>query len=134
MMARLASKMKPDEEIQVHKVRVGKIPVLILKPGDKAEDGDKTAAAPALQDCYRMLLFMKKYAWELGIDEEKIMVGGESAGGGLPPAYTFVGEGEPFYAETLEYVRKLREAGIEASVDVYPTDMHARAFQTLIRT
>lgn len=42
-----------------------------------------------------------------------------------PPAYTFVGEGEPFYAETLEYVRKLKEAGVEAEVDVYPTDMHA---------
>ena len=251
-MAGLAAKMKPDEEIQVQKVRIGKIPVLILRSGEKAEDGDKTAAAPALlwihgggyflgmkemvylsraadlvkkfgitvvspgyrlafvksypaalQDCYRTLLFMKQHARELGIDEEKIMVGGESAGGGLaaavcilardrgtvkiayqfplypmlsnldtessrdndgrvwntrrnhlgwkmylrkkagkkaspyaspimlkdyrglPPAYTFVGEGEPFYAETLEYVRKLREAGIEASVDVYPTDMHA---------
>ena len=43
----------------------------------------------------------------------------------LPPAYTFVGNGEPFYAETLEYVRKLKEANIEAEVDVYPSDMHA---------
>ena len=43
----------------------------------------------------------------------------------LPPAYTFVGNGEPFYAETLEYVRKLNEAGVEAEADVYPSDMHA---------
>ncbi|MCR5689035.1 MAG: alpha/beta hydrolase [Clostridiales bacterium] len=44
---------------------------------------------------------------------------------GLPPAYTFVGDGEPFYAETLEYVRKLKEAGVPAEADVYHTDIHA---------
>ena len=43
----------------------------------------------------------------------------------LPPCYTFVGDGEPFYAETLQYVENLRKAGVEASVDVYHTDMHA---------
>ena len=44
---------------------------------------------------------------------------------GLPPCYTFVGDGEPFYAETLQYVEKLKSAGVEADVDVYHTDMHA---------
>lgn len=44
---------------------------------------------------------------------------------GLPPAYTFVGDGEPFYVETLEYVRRLKEAGVEADVDVFHTNMHA---------
>ena len=44
---------------------------------------------------------------------------------GLPPTYTFVGNGEPFYGETLAFIRKLKEAGIEAKVDVYPSDMHA---------
>jgi len=44
---------------------------------------------------------------------------------GLPPCYTFVGDGEPFYAETLAYVDHLKAAGVEASVDVYPTDMYA---------
>ena len=44
---------------------------------------------------------------------------------GLPPCYTFVGEGEPFYAETLQYVASLKAAGVEAEVDVYPTDVHA---------
>ena len=43
----------------------------------------------------------------------------------LPPCYTFVGDGEPFYAETLAYVEKPKAAGVEAEVDVYPTDMHA---------
>ena len=43
----------------------------------------------------------------------------------LPPCYTFVGDGEPFYDETLEYVRHLKEAGIDAQADVYHTDVHA---------
>ena len=44
---------------------------------------------------------------------------------GLPPCYTFVSDGEPFYAETLAYVRHLQEAGVEASVDVYHGRTHA---------
>ena len=44
---------------------------------------------------------------------------------GLPPCYTFVGEGEPFYAETLQYAANLKAAGVEAEADVYPTNTHA---------
>lgn len=44
---------------------------------------------------------------------------------GLPPAYTFVGTGEPFYCETLQYVENLRKCGTEAEVTVYESDMHA---------
>jgi len=44
---------------------------------------------------------------------------------GLPPAYTFVGDGEPFYAETVRYIENLKKCGIPASVDVYHSDMHA---------
>ena len=157
----------------------------------------------AIDDCYAALLYMKEHASELGVREDQIMVGGESAGGGLcaavcirardtgkvnvafqmplypmlddrdtetsrdnhgrvwntwknhfgwrcylrgtdrealppyaapariesmeglPPAYTFVSTGEPFYAETLEYIRRLKACGIPASADVYETDMHA---------
>lgn len=43
----------------------------------------------------------------------------------LPPCYTFVGDGEPFYQETLDYVENLRAAGVVAEVDVYHTDVHA---------
>ena len=43
----------------------------------------------------------------------------------LPPCYTFVGDGEPFYAETLQFVDDLKKAGIEAEADVYHTDFHA---------
>lgn len=44
---------------------------------------------------------------------------------GLPPAYSFVGDGEPFYAETVHYFERLRAAGVPAQLDVYHCDMHA---------
>lgn len=44
---------------------------------------------------------------------------------GLPPCYTFVADGEPFYSETLAFVNALNEAGVHAKADVYHTDVHA---------
>lgn len=157
----------------------------------------------ALDDCYAALLYMKANAPALGIRDDQLMVGGESAGGGLraavcikardtgtvrvafqmplypmlddrdtessrnnhgrvwntrknhfawacyllgqnrknlppyavparltdftglPPAYTFVGDGEPFYAETVRYIEQLKAAGVPASMDVYHSNMHA---------
>lgn len=157
----------------------------------------------ALEDCYSALLYMKAHADELGIDPRQIMVGGESAGGGLtaalcmlardraevniayqmplypmlddrdtdssrdnhapvwntrrnhrawrkylaglmgkpvppyaaparqtdytglPPAYTFVGDIEPFYCETLTFIESLKKAGVEAKLDIYPGRFHA---------
>lgn len=43
---------------------------------------------------------------------------------GLPPAYTFVGDIEPFHDETLAYIRQLRAAGVPAVLDVYPGCFH----------
>ena len=40
----------------------------------------------ALEDCHDALLWMKKQASALGIREDQLMVGGESAGGGLAAA------------------------------------------------
>ena len=155
----------------------------------------------ALEDCHAALCWMKDHAADLGIDDSRLMVGGESAGGGLtaalcmyardkgsvsiacqmplypmlddrdtdssrdnhapvwntkrnhaawklylkdlsevpayaaparqtdysnlPPAYTFVGDIEPFYCETLAYIDNLKAAGVEASVDVYENWFHA---------
>ena len=247
-LIRMAAGMRPDKEIRVQKIRVGNVPVLILRPKKAFENQSKAALlwlhgggyflgmkemvyisraadlvkkfgvtvvspgyrlaaqAPypaALKDCWQTLVYMDHHAKDLGIDADRIMVGGESAGGGLaaalcmlardrgtvkivwqfplypmiscydtessrnnhgrvwntrrnhlgwklylrnypkakispyaspalrkdyrglPPAYTFVGDGEPFYGETMEYIRKLQEAGVEATVDVYHTDMHA---------
>lgn len=155
-----------------------------------------------LIDCYNALLYLKENSEKLRINKNQIMVGGESAGGGLtcavtilarekkevniayqmplypmidceetssnkdnhapvwnttrnkfawkkylknvwgevpsyaspsrltdysnlPPAYTFVGDIEPFYCETLDYIKKLNEAKVEASCDVYPNCFHA---------
>jgi acetyl esterase/lipase len=156
----------------------------------------------ALGDCYAALLYLKNHANELGCNRNQIMVGGESAGGGLtaalcmyardkdevkiafqmplypmiddrdtessrdnhgiswntrrnhaawklylrdipgepsphavparqtdyrnlPPAYTFVGDKEPFYCETLTFIENLKSADVPAHVDVYPTGFHA---------
>ena len=157
----------------------------------------------ALEDCYASLIYLKEHADELGVNSSQIMVGGESAGGGLtaslcmyardkgevniafqmplypmidnqdtesskdnhapvwntksnhygwkkylgdlwgkdvppyaaaarqtdytnlPPAYTFVGDIEPFYCETLTFIENLKNAGVEAEVDVYPNCFHA---------
>ena len=131
----------------------------------------KKAPYPAaLEDCYAALKYMYDYADELGIDRRRIIVGGESAGGGLaaavcmyernhwgwslylrglygtdhvpayasparatdycglPPCYTYVEDGEPFYDETMSYVRKLREAGVVAKVDVFHGNTHGFDF------
>ena len=40
----------------------------------------------ALEDCYAALVYLKNHAAELGIRSDQIMVGGESAGGGLAAA------------------------------------------------
>ena len=155
----------------------------------------------AMEDCHAALYWLKEHAAELGVNDSKLMVGGESAGGGLtaalcmyvrdkksvniacqmplypmlddrdtessrdnhapvwntkrnhaawklylkgiedipayaaparqtdysnlPPAYTFVGDIEPFYCETLTYIDNLKAAGVEAKVDVYPDWFHA---------
>ena len=157
----------------------------------------------ALEDCYAALEYMMDHAEELNIRRDQLIVGGESAGGGLaaavclyardrgkipvafqiplypmldcydtpssrnnhgrnwntrknhkgwkrylgplygshdvpkyasvaretdyaglPPAYTYVQDGEPFLDETLTYIRNLQNAGVDASVDVYPGDVH----------
>ena len=44
---------------------------------------------------------------------------------GLPPCYTYVLDGEPFYEETLAFVRNLQAAGVDARVDVFPGNTHA---------
>ena len=43
----------------------------------------------------------------------------------LPPAYTFVGDIEPFYNETIAYFDSLKNAGISAKADVYAGCCHA---------
>lgn len=179
---------------------VKKYGAVVVTPGYRL--AGKAPYPAALEDCYAALQYLKNNAESLGINPGKIMVGGESAGGGLtaaicmyardrgevniafqmplypmlddrdtdssrdnhafpwntrrnqsawkrylsrvsgtpspyavparqtdyrnlPPAYTFVGNREPFYCETLAYVDALKQAGITAHADVYPTSFHA---------
>lgn len=87
--------LKPDKDIHIQKI---KIPCGHHKiPALVLSPKEKAANAPAR---------LKDYS-------------------NLPPAYTFVGDGEPFYAETMEYIRHLKEEDIPAKVDVYHTNIHA---------
>lgn len=43
----------------------------------------------------------------------------------LPPTYTFVGDIEPFYDETVKYVAEVKKAGGIADIDIYPGCFHA---------
>jgi acetyl esterase/lipase len=43
----------------------------------------------------------------------------------LPPAVTFVGDLEPFRDETIQYVMRLKEAGVPVSFERYPGCYHA---------
>ena len=180
---------------------VKKFGAVVLSPGYRL--APLSPYPSALDDCYAALIYLKENAAALGVRSDQLMVGGESAGGGLcaavcirardegsvnvafqmplypmlddrdtassrdnhgrvwntrrnhlawrlylrgtdraslspyaaparltdfsglPPAYSFVGDGEPFYAETVRYFEQLRAAGIPAELDVYHTDLHA---------
>lgn len=44
---------------------------------------------------------------------------------GLPPCYSFIAKGEPFYAETVDFMKRLKAAGVPAHLDEYETTEHA---------
>ena len=121
---------------------VKKFGAVVLSPGYRLAPLSPYPAA--LDDCYAALIYLKENAAALGVRSDQLMVGGESAGGGLcaavcirardsgevsvafqMPLYPMLGDGEPFYAETVSYFEHLRNAGIPAELDVYHTDMHA---------
>ena len=59
----------------------------------------------AAEDCYSALVYLKDHAQEFGIQRDQIMVGGESAGGGLCAAekfnQVFAYAKEHYFAENL---------------------------------
>lgn len=61
----------------------------------------------ALEDAYDALLWMKDHAEELGIDDTHLIVGGESAGGGLAAALCL-------------YARDKKEVAISFQMPLYP--------------
>ena len=81
----------------------------------------------AIKECYAALLFVKTHAHELGINPGQIMVGGESAGGGLAAASAML-------------VRDRGEVNIAFQMPLYPMidnydtdssrDNHAKMWNT----
>jgi acetyl esterase/lipase len=61
----------------------------------------------ALEDSYAALLWMKSHAKELGIREDQLIVGGESAGGGLAVALSI-------------YARDNKEVNLAFQMPLYP--------------
>lgn len=178
-----------------------KYETVVISPGYTL--ATKEPYPKALNDCYEALEYIYDNAQTLGIDKEKIIVGGESAGGGLalsttllardkekikvkaifplypmidykdtkssinnhsyiwntkknhkawkkylgkkyyekeieeyaspsnlkdfnnlPPIYTFVSDKEPFYEETINFIKKAQENNIDAKVDIYSLNIH----------
>jgi len=80
-----------------------------------------------LLDCHAALVYMRDHAAELGIRADKLMVGGESAGGGLTAALCM-------YAHDNHTVDIAFQMPICPMVDCYDTesskDNHARVWNT----
>ena len=93
---------------------------VVLSPGYRLAPWAPWPAA--MEDCYAALLYLKEQAAALTPYAAPARLEDFS---GLPPAYSFVGDGEPFYAETVHYFERLRAAGVPAQLDVYHCDMHA---------
>lgn len=188
-------------EVSIGKMLARRYGAVVVSPAYRL--AAKAPYPAALEDCYAAMEWMYAHAEELGIDRTRIVVGGESAGGGLavavclyardngdipialqlplypmldcedtpssadnhglvwdtrrnhlgwryylgdlygtdsvpkyaspsretdyaglPPCYTYVLDGEPFYCETITYIQHLQDAGIDARVDVYHGNIH----------
>ncbi len=81
----------------------------------------------AMEDCYNALLYMKNNAKELGIRDDQLMVGGESAGGGLTAAVCM-------YAKDRGEVNVAFQMPLYPMLDCYDTpssrDNHAKGWDT----
>jgi acetyl esterase/lipase len=95
----------PEQSSETYKRLINESNCVIVAP-----DYRLSIEAPypaALEDCYEALLWMKDNAVELGIRDNQLMVGGESAGGGLAAALTL-------------YARDKGEVNIAYQMPLYP--------------
>ena len=72
----------------------------------------------ALKDCYAALLWMKAHAEELHIRPDQLMVGGESAGGGLGPVTGALWHNAGSVFVVVNAALLLREKGRESRHDI----------------
>jgi len=76
----------PEQAEKYAKQLISASPCVVVAP-----DYRRSVEAPypaALDDSYTALVWMKEHAQELGIRDDQLMVGGDSAGGGLTAALT----------------------------------------------
>ena len=81
----------------------------------------------ALHDCYAVLLWMRDHAGELGVDSARLVVGGESAGGGLTASLCMLARdaGQVKIAFQMPLYPMLDNLDTESS-----RDNHARVWNT----
>jgi len=66
------------------------------------------------------------WQWYLnGADPEEAAPARRKDLSGLPPAWIGVGTLDLFYSESLEYARRLREAGVPVQEEIVPGAFHA---------
>jgi len=95
----------PEQAERITKILIEASPCVIIAP-----DYRLSIEAPypaALNDAYETLLWMKNHTKELGIRENQLMVGGDSAGGGLAVALSL-------------YARNKGEVAIAFQMPLYP--------------
>ncbi|MFW6293589.1 MAG: alpha/beta hydrolase [Spirochaetota bacterium] len=95
----------PEVDSRVHRMLVLEHGCVVLAPDYRVSTEAPYPAA--LDDCYDTLLWMKDHASELGVDADRLMVGGQSAGGGLAAAVSL-------------RARDTGEAKIALQVPLYP--------------
>jgi acetyl esterase/lipase len=74
----------PEVDSRVHRMLVLEHGCVVVAPDYRVSTEAPYPAA--LDDCYDTLIWMKDHADELGVDADRLMVGGQSAGGGLAAA------------------------------------------------
>ena len=82
----------------------------------------------ALQDCWAALLYLKDHAEELGVRTDQIMVGGESAGGGMAAALCMLARdrGEVNIAFQMPLYPMLDDRDTPSSVDNHAPNWNSR--------
>jgi len=82
---------------------------------------------PAVWNRANNLAAWKMYLGELAEEEITSYAAPSRANNlvGLPPTYTCVGQLDPFRDETIDYVMRLAQAGVDVEFELYPGGYHA---------